>query len=197
MGPLGLPRANLGPLWDQLGPPWNHLGTNLGPTSGQFGLTWATLGHLGANLGYLGLSGSNLSQLAAKFGPSWATLGAILGQFRLPKRQKSWLAPRQGKREERSKEKKRKECPPVISGSLPVAGSGASETLGDQSKTGGAPPQGRVQAYKTAKSAVRNHSSKSPSGPLQARCAKVLRLSGRFWGASPTGDPATEPSRAH
>ena len=36
--------------------------------------------------------------------------------------------------------------------------------------------------------------SKGLSRPLRARCAKLCRLSGRFGGASPTGDPATEPS---
>ena len=47
-----------------------------------------------------------------------------------------------------------------------------------------------------SKKACRYHWSKGLSTPLQARSAQGPWLSGRFWGRSPTGDPATEPLRA-
>ena len=47
-----------------------------------------------------------------------------------------------------------------------------------------------------SKKAGRYHWSKGLSTPLQATSAQGPGLSGRFWGRSPTGDPATEPFKA-
>ena len=58
-------------------------------------------------------------------------------------------------------------------------------------------PVRRLRAPRhTIERTVRNHWSKGLSRPLQARCAQGRWLSGRFGGASPTGDPATEPCQA-
>ena len=55
-------------------------------------------------------------------------------------------------------------------------------------------PPGLPAAKTSHENAVPNHSSKAPSRPLRARSAQGRWLGGRFGGASPTGDPATEPS---
>ena len=56
-------------------------------------------------------------------------------------------------------------------------------------------PVRRLRAPRhTIESTVRNHSPKDLSRPLHARSAPGRWLGGRFGGASPTGDPAIEPS---
>ena len=78
----------------------------------------------------------------------------------------------------------------------------AQEPPGGPKRPQEAPPRGpRRPEFETLRGpqahekAVRKYWSKGLSKPLYARTTNDPWLSGRYWGRSPTGDPATEPFR--